>query len=460
MAINISGIVSVKIIEAKKLIECEASNLIVVCTLDKQSVRTKPVPYSENPVWAEEPMIFDVTNQASDLHVAIWSANGEVFLGQVVFPVVMLRSQPEPDVWMRLEKRKWRLTEKVSGDLHMIVKWQDGDKRISLDSFVILKVLGKGGFGKVMQVRKKDTGRIYAMKAIRKEHVLARNEVEHTLAEKDVLSKMNHPFIIRLKFSFQTDTRLYLVLDYMAGGELFFHLQQDDAFTLPRARFYAAEIVSALGYLHEKGIIYRDLKPENVLLDGYGHVCLTDFGLCKAGLGVDEKTNTFCGSLAYMAPEVLDTSLQTGYGRAADWWSLGCLLYEMMAGLPPFYAEKQLEMVKYIRSKKLEFPDYFTPEAKDICSRLLQRNPNDRLQNAAEIRAHPFFREIDWDMLNQRRIEAPFKPVVSGETDLRYFDKEFTDESVMESYVDSILSQSSQQVFENFTFVAPSELDA
>jgi len=289
--------------------------------------------------------------------------------------------------------------------------------------------------------------------------VLARNEIEHTLAEKEVMSKINHPFIVSLKYSFQTEDRLYLVMDYMSGGELFFHLQKEEKFPEARAKFYAAEICLALEHIHSLNIIYRDLKPENILLDHYGHVCMTDFGLCKQSIGVSENTGTFCGSLAYMAPDVIDPDEKTGgYGRTVDWWSFGCLLYEMISGLPPFYHSDQVQMANQIRSKNLEFTADFSAPAQDLLRRLLERNPAKRLANAAEVKSHPFFAGIDWDALYARRVDTPFKPMVKGETDVGNFDQEFTDEQPVESFIDCRLSESVQKNFENFSFINQSEM--
>lgn len=197
---------------------------------------------------------------------------------------------------------------------------------MSENDFEKLRVIGRGTFGKVFQVKKIDTGRIYAMKVLKKDHIVKNNAIKHTMSENYVLKNINHPFIVNLKYAFQTKHHLYMVIDYLNGGELFYHLTHDDFFPESRVKFYAAEVVSALGYLHEHKILYRDLKPENLILDMHGHICLVDFGLCKVGLSSNCKTYTFCGSAEYLAPEIL---LGNGYGKEVDWWALGTLIYEM-----------------------------------------------------------------------------------------------------------------------------------
>eukprot|EP00732_Lithocolla_globosa_P006639 Lithocolla_globosa_v1_NODE_7832_length_896_cov_2.579073.p1 type:complete len:198 gc:universal NODE_7832_length_896_cov_2.579073:684-91(-) len=188
-----------------------------------------------------------------------------------------------------------------------------------------------------MQVRKKNTGRIYAMKILRKDYLVDRDEVQHTISERNVLAQNFSPFLVQLKFSFQTPTKLYLVLDFVNGGELFYHMQSEACFSEERARFYTAEVLLALQHLHKHDIVYRDLKPENILLDSNGHVSLTDFGLCKNNFSDTAGATTFCGTAEYLAPEILKREI---YGKSVDWWSLGILLYEMISGLPPFYSNR------------------------------------------------------------------------------------------------------------------------
>jgi len=236
------------------------------------------------------------------------------------------------------EQTEWKdaITRKVDIAWGRIKEESEGGPRqFGIDDFDLLKIIGKGSYGTVVQVRLKDTGDIFAMKVIDKKFIVEKNEIQHTISERNILSKVNHPFIMKLFFAFQTEDKLYLVLEFVNGGELYFHLQLDGNFGTDRTRFYSAEIVLALEYLHKSGIIYRDLKPENVLIDGDGHIKITDFGLSKEGLiGFNSRTNTFCGTPEYLAPEVL---LGKEYSLAVDYWSLGTLMYEMLTGLPAFY---------------------------------------------------------------------------------------------------------------------------
>jgi tRNA A-37 threonylcarbamoyl transferase component Bud32 len=235
----------------------------------------------------------------------------------------------------------------------------NGPKRtINLDSFDIMKVIGKGSFGKVFLVREKASKTIYAMKVLQKEYVIRKNQVEHTKTERNVLEKVNHPYIVGLNMAFQTPDKLFFVLDYCSGGELFFHLGKVGRFPEPRAKFYTAEIVLALEYVHSLGVIYRDLKPENVLLDSKGNVRLTDFGLSKEGVKDHSSgANSFCGTPEYIAPEVIG---RLGHGRAVDWWSTGALLFEMLAGLPPFYSKNKEQMFEKIMRAPLTCPSFMS----------------------------------------------------------------------------------------------------
>ncbi|KAI9508893.1 AGC/Akt protein kinase [Russula earlei] len=319
---------------------------------------------------------------------------------------------------------------------------------LTIDDFELTTVIGKGSFGKVMQVRKRDTQRIYALKTIRKAHIVDRGEITHTLAERLVLSRVTSPFIVPLKFSFQSEQKLYLVLAFVNGGELFHHLQREQKFNEERSRFYSAELLLALEHLHDVDVVYRDLKPENILLDYTGHIALCDFGL------TNDTTNTFCGTPEYLAPEILNGA---GYNRTIDWWTLGVLLYEMLVGLPPFYDEITDKMYEKILRDPLVFPDEVSPSARSILTGLLTRDPAQRLgvNGAEEIKRHPFFEKIDWRRLAQKKIQPPFKPSVRGPVDVSNFDTVFTAEQPLDSVVEgSQLSQTVQAQFEGFSYNA------
>ncbi|CAG7926046.1 unnamed protein product [Penicillium olsonii] len=353
---------------------------------------------------------------------------------------------------------EWLDLQFGAGSIKIGISFVENKQRsLKLEDFDLLKVVGKGSFGKVMQVMKKDTGRIYALKTIRKAHIISRSEVTHTLAERSVLAQINNPFIVPLKFSFQSPEKLYFVLAFVNGGELFHHLQREQRFDINRARFYTAELLCALECLHGFKVIYRDLKPENILLDYTGHIALCDFGLCKLDMKDEDRTNTFCGTPEYLAPELL---LGNGYTKTVDWWTLGVLLYEMLTGLPPFYDENVNEMYRKILQEPLTFPssDIVPPAARDLLTRLLDRDPVRRLgaNGAAEIKSHHFFANIDWRKLLQRKYEPSFRPNVVDARDTENFDREFTSEAPQDSYVDGpVLSQTMQQQFAGWSYNRP-----
>ncbi|KAF8229706.1 AGC/Akt protein kinase [Tricholoma matsutake] len=341
-----------------------------------------------------------------------------------------------------------------SGKIQIGVSYQPSyGQSLTVDDFELITVIGKGSFGKVMQVRKRDTSRIYAMKTIRKMHIVNRNEITHTLAERLVLAQVNNPFIVPLKFSFQSEQKLYLVLAFVNGGELFHHLQREQRFNEERSRFYSAELLLALEHLHELDVVYRDLKPENILLDYTGHIALCDFGLCKLNMKANEKTNTFCGTPEYLAPEILNGH---GYDKTIDWWTLGVLLYEMLAGLPPFYDENTDNMYLKILKDPLVFGPEIGSEARSILTYLLTRDPSERLgvRGAEEIKRHPFFeKHIDFKKLLEKKIHPPFKPSVDSPVDVSNFDTVFTEEDPVDSFVeDSNLSKTMQDQFSGFSY--------
>ncbi|XP_077288316.1 LOW QUALITY PROTEIN: AKT serine/threonine protein kinase [Arctopsyche grandis] len=310
-----------------------------------------------------------------------------------------------------------------------------GKKKVTLEKFEFVKVLGKGTFGKVVLCREKDSGKLYAMKILKKNVIIQKDEVAHTLTENRVLRSTNHPFLTSLRYSFQTDDRVCFVMEYVNGGELFFHLSKERYFSEDRTRFYGAEIISALEYLHSQGIIYRDLKLENLLLDKDGHIKIADFGLCKEEITYGRTTKTFCGTPEYLAPEVLEDN---DYGRAVDWWGVGVVMYEMVCGRLPFYnRDHDILFTLIVRrgaTEEVRFPRSLSAGARSLLAGLLAKNPLQRLgggpDDAKEIMSHFFFSTINWQDLIQKKIAPPFKPQVSSETDTCYFDSEFTGESV------------------------------
>ena len=305
---------------------------------------------------------------------------------------------------------------------------------VTIEDFQLLKVVGRGSFGKVYMARKKDDGKIFAIKTLKKDFIIRTNQMTNTKIERDIMQKITHPFVVKLHYAFQSPETLYFVTDFLNGGELFFHLCNEIRFSEERAKFYAAEMVLALSHLHSQGVIYRDLKPENVLIDNEGHLKLTDFGLSKMKQPENGLTNTFCGTPEYLAPEIIKN---VGHSFGVDWWSLGMLLYEMISGINPFKQAIQMkksrtDVMKQITERDIEILPGFTTHAANLLRQLLARNPNDRI-TIDEIKAHPFFASINWDQLYHRQTIPPFVPTVKGVTDVSQIDTDFTDEAARET---------------------------
>eukprot|EP00027_Filamoeba_sp_ATCC50430_P008144 CAMPEP_0168554480 /NCGR_PEP_ID=MMETSP0413-20121227/7801_1 /TAXON_ID=136452 /ORGANISM="Filamoeba nolandi, Strain NC-AS-23-1" /LENGTH=437 /DNA_ID=CAMNT_0008585221 /DNA_START=27 /DNA_END=1338 /DNA_ORIENTATION=+ len=305
-----------------------------------------------------------------------------------------------------------------------VVFLNEKKKPISIQDFEVLAAIGKGNYGRVLQVMKKDSGMVYAMKILDKSRIIKNEELEQALTEKRVLQNAIHPFIVQLYFSFQSDTQLFFVLDYVSGGELLYRLQQCKHFDEDTARFYAAEILCAIEYLHNLGVIYRDLKLENILINDDGHIMLTDFGLSKTGMnGPKARTKTVCGTPEYLAPEILT---EQGYTNSVDYWSLGVAIYEMLTGSTPFNNPDVIKLYNMIANADVEYPTTMSEDAKSLIQALLQRNAQKRLDDPSAIKKHPFFSKMDFDKLVAKEIVPPYIPEVMDKTDtsnVALFDK-------------------------------------
>jgi serine/threonine protein kinase len=336
-------------------------------------------------------------------------------------------------------------------------------KKVSVDDFSILRVIGRGTYGTVQLVRNKEDHQLYAMKSMSKQLLAEYDQVSQTLIERDVLLQTVHPFLVGAHFTFQSDTKVFLVLDYVPGGELFARLKEERKFPEPRAKLYAAEILLGLGHLHSRGFVYRDLKPENILVDSEGHLRLTDFGLVKTQMGSQTATTrTFCGTPEYIAPEMLN---QKPYTKAVDWWSFGILLYEMLVGTPPFYDENINRMYNAIMNAPLTFDEgAMSDVAQDLIQKLLDRHAVNRLGSGeadfAEIKAHPFFADIDFDEVLKKNVTPEWKPVIHSDDDTSHFDSLFTEEKPTGHLeeVDAIVPAGAQRAFSGFTCVNESKL--
>ncbi|KAK3708652.1 Serine/threonine-protein kinase [Vermiconidia calcicola] len=433
-----------------------------------------------DPQWRHT-ALFDIVGENNEVDISVYDrSNNEAFIGHVRLPLNLETYEHQHEDWFKLQSRE-ESSDHVTGEIRLKIAFHASGKKVfGPDDFEILKLIGKGTFGQVFQVRKRDTKRIYAMKVLSKKVIVQKKEIQHTIGERNILVRTatsESPFIVGLKFSFQTSADLYLVTDYMSGGELFWHLQKEGRFHEERAKFYIAELILALRHLHQYDIVYRDLKPENILLDANGHIALCDFGLSKANLSKNDTTNTFCGTTEYLAPEVLLD--EQGYTKMVDFWSLGVLVFEMCCGWSPFYAEDTQQMYKNIAFGKVRFPrDALSQEGRNFVKGLLNRNPAHRLGakgDAEELMAHSFFSDIDWNALSKKTMPPPFKPKLKGELDTSNFDPEFTNAltdgnasslnaraAALASGINSDstpLSPTMQNQFKGFTFVDESTLE-
>lgn len=333
---------------------------------------------------------------------------------------------------------------------------KEGSEKADTRQFELCKVLGQGSFGKVFLVKKitgPDAGQLYAMKVLKKATLKVRDRVR-TKMERDILVEVNHPFIVKLHYAFQTEGKLYLILDFLRGGDLFTRLSKEVMFTEEDVKFYLAELALALDHLHYLGIIYRDLKPENILLDVEGHIKLTDFGLSKESIDHENKAYSFCGTVEYMAPEVVN---RRGHTHSADWWSYGVLMFEMLTGTLPFQGKDRKETMTMILKAKLGMPQFLSLDAQSLLRNLFKRNPGNRLgagpDGVEEIKRHSFFSTIDWNKLFRREVHPPFKPAIGRPDDTLYFDSEFTAKTPRDS-PGVPPSANAHQLFRGFSFVA------
>ncbi|QPH01272.1 cAMP-dependent protein kinase catalytic subunit [Epichloe festucae Fl1] len=328
------------------------------------------------------------------------------------------KNQPQSQQQQQPPQQDQRIHHQHQGSVSRVTKG-----KYSLGDFDILRTLGTGSFGRVHLVQSKHNQRFYAIKVLKKAQVVKMKQVEHTNDERRMLSDVKHPFLITLWGTFQDWKNVYMVMDFVEGGELFSLLRKSGRFPNPVAKFYAAEATLALEYLHSKNIIYRDLKPENLLLDRHGHLKITDFGFAKR---VPDKTWTLCGTPDYLAPEVVSNK---GYNKSVDWWSLGILIYEMLCGYTPFWdSGSPMRIYENILKGKIKYPAYINADAQNLLERLITADLTKRLGNLyggpQDVKSHPWFAEVTWDRLARKDIDAPYTPPVkAGMGDASQFDR-------------------------------------
>ena len=324
-------------------------------------------------------------------------------------------------------------------------------EHISPSNFICLAQLGKGSFGEVYLVKKEGSSEKYAMKVLRKERIMSQNLLKYAVAERNVLSSSNHPFIVKFHYAFQTSTKLFLILEYCPNGDLAKHLMFEKRFKEPRAKFYLCEILLAIENLHKRDVIFRDLKPDNVVLDKDGHCKLTDFGLSKEGVKENSFAQSFCGSIAYLAPEMLK---KQGHGKAVDWYLLGVLFYEMLVGITPYFTTRKEDIFHNIEYGELKVPNFVSKEAEELLKRLLERNPNKRLggggRDAAEIKEHPYFKDVDWKKVYEKKIKPP-NFVNYMDKSIKYYNRPRL--FANDDFLDKTEEQYNQNILKGWSFV-------
>ena len=430
---------------------------------DRYANARPPQPESNPPHATYDPRAYDQYSrqqqQAQQAAQQPYSAPAQVQQPPARSTPQQPQQQPQPQQYSPAKSQQQ--SQQVARKDSALPTGRGPGPRIGLDHFNFLAVLGKGNFGKVMLAEAKTSKKLYAIKVLKKEFIIENDEVESTKSEKRVFlvaNKERHPFLLNLHACFQTETRVYFVMEYISGGDLMLHIQRGQ-FGLKRAQFYAAEVCLALKYFHENGVIYRDLKLDNILLTLDGHIKIADYGLCKEDMWYGSTTSTFCGTPEFMAPEIL---LDKKYGRAVDWWAFGVLIYQMLLQQSPFRGEDEDEIYDAILADEPLYPIHMPRDSVSILQKLLTREPELRLGSgpgdAQEIMSHAFFKGVNWDEVYHKRLPTPFKPNIKDAKDTSNFDSEFTSVTPVLTpvqsgmfYIDLVLMIQLLTLFSTFT---------